>query len=92
MASISDMCWTSSEDLFQDLDLDALYVRQLRSFGAQNWGNYPYMILVHTGRIAIGINLGHAFCDPEWAFVSGPGRVMDEPTARRRGIIKEPSE
>ena len=33
MASIVDLCWTSSEDLFEDLDLDALYTRQFRTVG-----------------------------------------------------------
>ncbi|MCX5860576.1 MAG: hypothetical protein NTW27_00400 [Deltaproteobacteria bacterium] len=58
MASIADLCWTTSQDLFADLDLDALYVRQLRAIGAEGDSQYPCHILVHTGKITIGINLG----------------------------------
>jgi hypothetical protein len=58
MASIADLCWTSSEDLFDDLDLDILYVRQLSTMGAQFYRAYPYLLLVHTGKITIGISLG----------------------------------
>lgn len=58
MASIVDLCWTNSQDLFADVDLYSLYVRQLRALGAEADGDYPYHILIYTGKITIGINLG----------------------------------
>jgi hypothetical protein len=61
MASIVDLCWTSSEDLFRDLDLDALYSRQLRTVGGDSCPSYPYLVLVYTGKITIGINLGDRY-------------------------------
>jgi hypothetical protein len=61
MASIVDLCWTSSEDLFEDLDLDALYTRQLQIVGGDACPKYPYLVLVYTGKITIGINLGDGF-------------------------------
>jgi hypothetical protein len=61
MASIVDLCWTSSEDLFEDLDLDALYARQFRTVGGDACSKYPYLVLVYTGKITIGINLGDGF-------------------------------
>ncbi len=61
MASIADLCWTTSEDLFVDIDLDTLYVRQLRTMGAEDYATYPYLLLVHTGKITIGIGLGNRY-------------------------------
>lgn len=58
MASIVDLCWTSSEELFRDLDLDALYVRQTAVIGGDRRSGYPYLLLLHTGKITIGISLG----------------------------------
>lgn len=58
MASIVDLCWTNSQDLFADVDLCSLYVRQLRSLGAERNREYPYHLLIYTGKITIGINLG----------------------------------
>jgi hypothetical protein len=58
MASIEDLCWTNAEDLFGDLDLDDLYVRQVDVFGAASDQSYPYFLVVYTGKITIGINLG----------------------------------
>lgn len=57
MASIADLCWTTSEDLFRDVDLDDLYVRQAATIGLCN-GGHPYLVLVHTGKITIAIHLG----------------------------------
>ncbi|MGB6065847.1 MAG: hypothetical protein WBG50_13670 [Desulfomonilaceae bacterium] len=67
MASIVDLCWTSSEDLFENLDLDALYARQVRTVGGASCPKYPYLILVYTGKITIGINLGRGFEQQEAA-------------------------
>jgi hypothetical protein len=77
MASIADLCWTSTEDLFEDVDLDELFLRQLRTIGAEHWDNYPYLILVHTGKIAIGINLGREFDAPDWLTALGPNQLVD---------------
>ena len=58
MASIVDLCWTNSEELFRDLDLDALYNRQTSVIGGDRRSGYPYLLLIHTGKITIGISLG----------------------------------
>jgi len=94
MASIVDLCWTSSEDLFEDLDLDALYARQLRTTGGDSCPNYPYLVLVYTGKITIGINLGDGFGMRENA--SGHSRdrvrsVQDDPLFSWN-FVKEPPE
>jgi hypothetical protein len=64
MASISELCWTSAEDLFRELDLDSLYARQVAVLGSFSSCNYPYVVLIHTGKITIGINLVNA-CESE---------------------------
>lgn len=58
MASIGDLCWNRSHDLFADVDLDALYVRQAKTVHGDHRSHYPYLILVHTGKVTIGIDLG----------------------------------
>ena len=60
MGSISELCWTSAEDLFRELDLDGLYARQVAVLGSFSSRNYPDLILIYTGKITIGINLAHA--------------------------------
>ena len=57
MASIAELCWITSQDLFCDVDLDALYVRQVETMGVGESKSHPYMLLVHTGKITIGIFL-----------------------------------
>lgn len=59
MASIGDLCWTSSEELFRDLDLDDLYSRQVHAICADRCPRYPYLLLVFTGKITIGISMGN---------------------------------
>jgi hypothetical protein len=59
MASVVDLSWTNTAELFRDVDLDALYLRQLESMGGNPDSGYPYHILVFTGKITIGINLGN---------------------------------
>jgi len=59
MAAIGDMSWTSSEELFRDLDLDDLYERQVRTICADRCTTYPYRLLVFTGKITIGISMGN---------------------------------
>jgi len=71
MGSTSELCWTSAEDLFRELDLDSLYARQvavLRSFSSRN---YPYVVLIYTGKITIGINLVNAGEDDDYSGRSG---------------------
>jgi hypothetical protein len=63
MASIIDLCWNSAEELFEDLDLDRLYVRQVEVMGTAQDQNYPYIVVVFTGKITIGLNLG-CYIDP----------------------------
>jgi hypothetical protein len=60
MASIVDLRWTNSQELLADLDLDLLYVRQLQAIGGSQYKNYPYVLLLHTGKIMIGIDLGYS--------------------------------
>jgi hypothetical protein len=78
MASIADLCWTSSEDLFRDVDLDTLYSRQLKTIGVQDFERYPYVVLVHTGKITIGIDLGHRYDLTEWAFPPEENQGIDD--------------
>ena len=66
MASIVDMCWTRTEELFEDVDLDSLYLTQARRLAADNNDHYPYLILLHTGKITIAVNLSKARLSPEW--------------------------
>ncbi|MBM4325940.1 MAG: hypothetical protein FJ118_02145 [Deltaproteobacteria bacterium] len=66
MASIVDMCWTRTEELFEDVDLDSLYVNQARRLAVDNNEHYPYIILLHTGKITIAVNLSKAHQSPEW--------------------------
>jgi hypothetical protein len=94
MASIVDLCWTSSEDLFQDLDLDALYTRQAQTVGGDSCPKYPYLVLVYTGKITIGISLGDGFEPPAGAHSRSQDRnrpVQDDPFFSRKPV-KEPPE
>jgi len=77
MASIADLCWNATEDLFRETDLDILYRRQLRTIGAEDSPDYPHMILIHTGKIVIGINLGGGSDVAGWGGMPGPGPVID---------------
>ncbi len=82
MASIEDLCWTNAEDLFGDLDLDDLFVRQVDVFGAAADHTYPYFLVVFTGKITIGINLGlcTGTVGPDGSFHAG---ISGEPDAFR---------
>lgn len=75
MASIEDLCWTNAEDLFGDLDLDDLYVRQVDVFGAAADETYPYFLVVYTGKTTISINLGlcTGTVGPDGSFHAGIG-------------------
>jgi hypothetical protein len=94
MASIVDLCWVTSEELFEDLDLDSLYMRQLRVVGGDRGRPYPYILLIHTGKITVGISLGDRF-DPS----GKSGRHLhDEDRRLQDGLplsakpVKEPPE
>ncbi len=58
MGSTVELCWTAAAELFKDLDLDDLYARQVRVLDSVSCRNYPYLVLVYTGKITIGISLG----------------------------------
>jgi hypothetical protein len=60
MAAIGDLCWTNSEELFHDIDLDDLYARQIQTIRADHCPRYPYVLLVFTGKITIGIAMSSA--------------------------------
>ncbi len=61
MGSTVELCWTAAEELFKDLDLDDLYERQVRVLDSGSCRDYPYLVLVYTGKITIGISLGARF-------------------------------
>lgn len=88
MASIAELNWTSSEDLFREVDLDCLYARQLKVIGAENNHYYPYLVLVHTGKITIGIDLGHGCKQPEWTHSLEMRRRISD----GRALIRRPFE
>lgn len=69
----------NAEDLFEDLDLDDLYVRQVDLFGAAADHTYPYCLVVYTGKITIGINLGlcTGSVGPDGSFHAGIGTSQD---------------
>jgi len=93
MASIADLCWTTAEDLVRDVDLDSLYLRQLRVLGGEDNHKYPYLVLIFTGKITIGINLGNA-CSGEACL--GLARFeaarVNEEASLPKGPFKEPRE
>ena len=93
MASIVDLCWTTAEDLMRDIDLDSLYVRQLSVLGGNDNRKYPYLILIFTGKITLGINLGNS-CGGQGGLGSsrrGAARV-NEDAAISESSLKEPWE
>jgi hypothetical protein len=92
MASTTDLCWTSSEDLFEDIDLDELFLRQLRAIGAEHWDNYPYRLLVHTGKIAIGINLGREFDAQDRLLALNANQLVDQAPLTLQPRLDDPTE
>ena len=62
MASIAGLCWTAAEDLFRDLDLDELYTRQIAALDLRDNRDYPYAVVIFTGKITLGISLGTTIC------------------------------
>ncbi len=93
MASIVDMCWTDTEELFNDLDLDALYMRQIRVIHGNRRSGYPYTLLIHTGKITIGISLGSrtdALENQTRLLMDSDGRQYDELTLWK--LLRDSSE
>jgi len=92
MASIEDLCWTLTEDLFRNVDLDLLYVRQLKCMGAEACEHYPYLILIHTGKITIALDLGRGTgCSP-WALTSDDAEDVETLPRSSRSHIEDSSE
>ncbi|MDQ7782009.1 MAG: hypothetical protein RDU20_03965 [Desulfomonilaceae bacterium] len=93
MATIMGLCWTTAEELMRDIDLDPLYVRQLGVLGGEDNHTYPYLILMFTGKITIGINLGNG-CAGQGGL--GLGRLektrVNEDAAPPESSPKEPLE
>ena len=58
MGSVEEMFWSASEDLFEDVDLRALFARQRIVLGGDGVYAGSPTVLVHTGKISIGICLG----------------------------------
>lgn len=81
MGSTAELCWTDAAELFRDLDLDDLYARQVRVLDSVSCRNYPYLVLVYTGKITIGICLGvrDESCDSSGKFrrAAGSGKHDD---------------
>ncbi len=88
MASTEDLYWWSTEELFRDVDLDLLYLRQHRQVVGENVAHYPYMILVHTGKITIGINLDCRMGGAEWVDIPEAGLGSDDPVPGT-GLLEE---
>jgi hypothetical protein len=94
MASIVDLCWMTSEELFEDLDLDPLYISQMRVLGGDLGRSYPYILLIHTGKITVGINLGDRF-DPTGGHgrhLHGEDRRLQDDVTISAKPVKEPPE
>ena len=66
MASIADMCWSNTEELFKEIDVDLLYDVQSRTIGGEKAVNYSFLLLIHTGKITIGIDVEHLFTKEPW--------------------------
>lgn len=94
MASIVDLCWMTSEELFMDVDLDALYMRQIRVLGADRGRPYPYLLLIHTGKITVGISLGDQFegFDEEGCSLHDRNDRVEDETLGTVKPVKEPSD
>jgi hypothetical protein len=94
MGSIGELCWTSAEDLFRELDLDSLYARQVAVLGSFSSRNYPSLILIYTGKITIGINLINACEDQDYSGRAGgmAGRNFRAGGLFSRNRIEEHSE
>jgi hypothetical protein len=94
MGSVSELCWTSTEDLFRELDLDSLYARQLGVLGPFSSSNYPDLILIFTGKITIGINLANVSENEESSGNSGRmgGQKINEDNLLLRNYMEEQSE
>ncbi len=94
MGSISELCWTSAEDLFRELNLDSLYARQVGVLGPFASGNYPYLLLVNTGKITIGINLGDNSAEREISETRGrmAGQKIDRDDLFPKNYMEEQSD
>lgn len=92
MASIEDLCWTHAEELFRNLDLDSLYVRQLKCMGAEECEHYPYHILIHTGKITIAVDLSRGMGGPGWSLDADAGQDVDTRVRVPRPHIEDSSE
>jgi hypothetical protein len=57
MANISELTWSLSQELFKEIDLDDLYLRQIRGVNPDDSGSYPYHLLIYTGRVTVAIHL-----------------------------------
>ena len=94
MGSVSELCWTSAEDLFRELNLDSLYARQVEVLGPFTSSNYPDLILIFTGKITIGINLANASGNQNSSSDSGTmgGQKIDKNSLFRRNYMEEQGE
>ncbi len=66
MGSIVDLCWTTCQELFADVDLDELYLRQVSIITGGNNKSYPYVLLIYTGKITIGVKLTQSALVEDW--------------------------
>ncbi len=94
MGSTSELCWTSAEDLFRELDLDSLYARQVAVLGSFSSRNYPYLVLIYTGKITIGISLVNSWENEDYSGHSGriAGQNISTGGLFSRNHVEEQSE
>ncbi len=94
MGSVSELCWTSTEDLFRELNLDSLYARQVGVLGPFSSSHYPDLILIFTGKITIGINLANFSEDEDASGDSGGmgGQKINKDNLLFRNYLEEQSE
>jgi hypothetical protein len=93
MASIVNLRWKTSQELLADVDLDALYIRQVKAMGGARYQSYPYMLLVHTGKIMIGIDLGQvSFMDGDFGVAFRDRNRGHDKNPRKPNAVKETHE
>ena len=77
MASIADMCWAGSQSLFSEIDIDRLYDVQSRMIAGDKAAHYPFMLLIHTGKITISLDVEHLFTREPWFVMHDEDAVSD---------------
>jgi hypothetical protein len=58
MASVIDLVWTDCDDLFRNLEVDAMFRRQREILSGGHNQDYPSAILINSVRITLGVRFG----------------------------------